>query len=165
MTISRPLCEGSERRICFVPLGQVDPDLVRDLVEYYRDEYELELAILTPSAIPADMINPHRKQIGCESLADYMGMLFSAQFEDPNVVLIGLTPLDLYAEDRDGASNRLRGLSAIARRCLHVPDALGTFLWKMSGCSRAPQMVTKYMTMFFGLSPSDDPESPCTAAF
>src|SRR3990172_12203386 len=30
-------CEGGERRVCFAPLGQVDPDLVRNLMGYYRD--------------------------------------------------------------------------------------------------------------------------------
>src|SRR3990170_6769594 len=90
--IAQASCEGSERRVCFVPLGRVNPGLVRNLVKYYWDEYGLEIGLLTPSAIPADMTNPDREQIDGESLADYMGTLFPADFDDPNVALIGLTP-------------------------------------------------------------------------
>lgn len=84
-----------------MPLGQVDPDLVRNLVQYYRDEYGLGIGVLTPSAVPAGMSNPDREQIDGASLATYLGTLFPADFDDPNVALIGLTPLDLYAEERD----------------------------------------------------------------
>lgn len=160
--IAQPSCEGSQRRICLVPLGQVDPDLVRSLVKYYRDEYGLEIGVLTPSAIPPDMIDSHRRQIGGESLADYMGALFPA---DPNVVLIGLTPLDLYSEDRDWRfelgcadwSAQPRGVVSTYRMhlgTLRLVDDERVF-------SRTRKLVTKYMgLMFYGLPTSHDPESP-----
>jgi predicted Zn-dependent protease len=165
IAIAHPSCEGRERRICFVPLGQVDPDLVSNLVKYYRDEYELEIGVLSPSAIPADMINPGRKQIGCESLADYMGTLFPADLADPNVVLIGLTPLDLYDEHRDWRfelgcadwSGPSRGAVSTYRMHLgtiRMVDDERVF-------SRTRKLVTKYVgLMYYDLSPSYDPTSP-----
>jgi len=158
-------CEGSERRVCFVPLGQVDSDLVRNLVKYYWDEYGLEIGLLTPSAIPADMTNLHRKQIDGESLADYMGTLFPADFDDPNVALIGLTPLDLYAKDRDwnfelGFANwAAQSRAVVSTYRMH----LGTFCMVDDErvFSRTRKLVTKYIgLMLYGLPLSDDPTSP-----
>jgi predicted Zn-dependent protease len=165
VAMARASCEGSERRVCFVPLGQVDPDLVRNLVKYYRDEYGLEVGLLTPSAIPADMTNPRREQIDGESLADYMGTLFPADFNDPNVVVIGLTPLDLYAEDRDWnfelgyADWSAQSRAVVSTYRMH----LGTFhmVDNERVFSRTRKLVTKYIgLMFYHLPLSDDPTSP-----
>jgi predicted Zn-dependent protease len=158
-------CAGSERRVCFVPLGQVDPDLIRNLVKYYRDEYGLDIGVLTPSAIPTDMTNAHRDQIDGESLANYLGTLFPADFNDPSVVLIGLTPLDLYAEGSDWRfelgfadwSAQSRGVVSTYR------THLGTFQMVDNErvLSRTRKMVTKYIgLMLYRLPLSDDPTSP-----
>jgi len=163
--IAQPSCEGSERRVYFVPLGQVDPDLVHNLVKYYRDEYGLEIGLLAPRAIPADMTNPRREQIDGESLANSLGTLFPADFNDPQVSLIGLTPLDLYAEDRDwrfqlGYANwSAQSRAVVSTYRMH----LGTFglVDDEHVFSRTRRLVTKYIGfMFYGLPPSDDPTSP-----
>jgi predicted Zn-dependent protease len=157
--------EGSARRVCFVPLGQVDPDLVRTLVAYYRDEYGLEIGVLTPSAIPAGMINPERKQIGAESLADFLGALFPADFNDPNVALIGLTPLDLYDEDSDWrfemgyATWGAQSHAVVSTYRMH----LGAFRLADDErvLTRTRKLVTKYVGfMHYGLAASEDPKSP-----
>ena len=158
-------CEGSGSRICFVPLGQVDPDLVRNLVDYYRDQYGLRIGVLSPSAVPAEIINRDREQIDCPSLADYLQKLFPADYEDPNVVLIGLTPLDLYDHGRQwnfemacwNWSDQARGVVSTYR--LH----LGTFRLVNDErvLSRSRKLVTKGIgLMFYHLSTSDDPTSP-----
>ncbi len=165
VSIAHPSCEGTERRVCFVPLGLVDPDLMRNLVDYYSDEQGLQIGLLSPSSIPAKMINPDREQIDGESLADSLGMLFPADFDDPNVVLIGLTPLDLYAADRDwnfqlghaqwGAQSR----AVVSTYRMH----LGTFrlVDDERVFTRTRKMVTKYLgLMLFGFALSDDPTSP-----
>lgn len=165
VAIAEPSCEGSERRICFVPLGQVDPDLVRNLMQYYRDEYGLEIGLLSPSSIPAAMIDPRREQIDGESLADSIGTLFPVDFYDPDVALIGLTPMDLYAEDRDwrfqlgyaqwGAQAR----AVVSTYRMH----LGTIglVDDERVFSRTRKLVTKYIGfMFYDLPPSNDPTSP-----
>lgn len=164
-SVAQASCEGSERRVCFVPLGQIDPELVRDLVEYYSDEYGLDIGLLTPSAIPADMIDPDREQIDGRSLADYMRALFPADFDDTDVALIGLTPLDLYAEDKDWRfefahanwSAQSRGVVSTYR--MHA----GTFRFVDNArvLSRTRKLVTKYIgLMIYHLPLSDDPTSP-----
>jgi predicted Zn-dependent protease len=162
---ARPSCEGSGRRVCFVPLGQVDPDLVRNLVSYYRDVYGLEIGVLTPSAIPAGTINPDREQIDGESLADFLGALFPADFYDPNVALIGLTPLDLYANDRDwrfqlgNAQWGTQSRAVVSTYRMH----LGAFglVDDERVFTRTRKLVTKYVGfMHYGLPASEDPTSP-----
>ena len=71
----------------------MDPDIVRNLADHYRYDYGMRTWVLTPSAVPEEMVSHERDQIDGASLAEYMGKLFPADFQDPNVVLIGLTPL------------------------------------------------------------------------
>ena len=163
--IAQTTCERSERRVCFVPLGQVDPELVRNLVQYYHEEYGLEIGVLTPSAIPTGMTNTDRKQIDGESLATYLGTLFPADFDDPNVALIGLTPLDLYAEDRDwrfqlGNANWSEQSRAVVSTYRMHLAAFG-LVDDERVFSRTQTLVTKYLgLMFYDLPLSDDPKSP-----
>lgn len=165
VTMAQASCQGSEGRVCFVPLGRVDPDLVRDLVKYYRDEYGLEIGLLTPSAIPADMTNSRREQIDGESLADYMGTLFPADVADPNVVLIGLTPLDLYAKDTDWrfelgyADWSAQSRAVVSTYRMHV--GMFHMVDNERVLSRTRKMVTKYIGLtLYRLPLSDDPSSP-----
>ena len=158
-------CEGVGLRICFVPLGQVDPDLVRNLADHYRYDYGMRTGVLTPSAVPEEMVSHERHQIDGASLADYMGKLFPADFEDPNVVLIGLTPLDLYAHDRDWnfelgwADWSGPGHGVVSTYRMH----LGRFFLVDDErvLSRTRKMVTKYVGLMYMRFPlSDDPTSP-----
>ena len=163
--IAQTSCAGHGRRVCFVPLGQVDPELVLNLVKYYRDEYGLEIGVLTPSAVPAGMTNPDREQIDGESLSEYGGRLFPADFANPNVALIGLTPLDLYAEDRNwyfqlgNATWAPQAHAVVSTYRMH----LGTFrlVDDEHVFSRTRKLVTKYLgLMFYDLPLSEDPTSP-----
>ncbi len=163
--IAQSSCAGHDRRVCFVPLGQVDPELVRNLVKYYSDEYGLDIGVLTPSAVPAGMTNPDREQIDGESLSEYVGSLFPADLANPNVALIGLTPLDLYAEDRNwyfqlgNATWYPQAHAVVSTYRMH----LGTFrlVDDERVFSRTRKMVTKYLgLMFYDLPLNDDPTSP-----
>jgi predicted Zn-dependent protease len=158
-------CAGAGERVCFVPLGKVDPDLVVNLVEYYEREYGLEIGVVTPAAVPASMVNVARGQIDGESLADYMRTLYPVDFEDPEVALIGLTPLDLYAEDRDWnfqlghADWGAQPHGVVSSYRMH----LGTFglVDAERVFTRTRKLVTKYLgLMFYDLPLSEDPKSP-----
>lgn len=162
---SQAACEGVGDRVCFVPLGQIDSDLVRNLVQYYRDQYGLEIGILTPSEAPWQFISPDRDQVESESLAGFMDTLFPEDFANPEVALIGLTPLDMYEWDRDwrfemgfaDSSEQPRGVVSTYR--LH----LGT--WGLTDDQRVEErtrkIVTKYVGLLhYGLPLSDDPTSP-----
>ena len=99
------------------------------------------------------------------AMADYLGTLFPVDFADPNVALIGLTPLDLYAEDRDWyfqlghADWSPQARAVVSTYRMH----LGT-LYLVDDervLSRTRKLVTKYLgLMFYDLPLSDDPTSP-----
>jgi len=163
--IAQSSCEGVGRRVCLVPLGQTDPDLVQELVDYYREVYGLDIGVLTPTAIPAEMLDPERRQIASESLADSLATSFPDDYYDPDVVLIGLTPLDLYTKGRDwrfafghaewGAESR----AVVSTYRMHV----GTFglVDHERVVERTRKMMTKYLgLMYYGLPLSDEPTSP-----
>ncbi|MCH8346407.1 MAG: hypothetical protein IIC87_05700, partial [Chloroflexi bacterium] len=61
-------CEGEGRRLCFLPLGRVSPDLVLYLAAYYEDQYGIQVSVLTPSDIPKELVDPLRGQIDAGTL-------------------------------------------------------------------------------------------------
>jgi predicted Zn-dependent protease len=159
-------CAGAERRVCLVPLGQVSTDLVEHLIDYYRDEYGLAITVLTPSAIPEDLIDPDRGQIDVQDLMDYMATLFPAASSDPNVVLIGITPVDMY--DRTSHYRFLFGArdTEVTPRAVVSTSRLNLKIFGISeGAkvlrSRTRKLITKNVGMlYYGLPVSDDPQSP-----
>ena len=97
-------CDGSEKRICIVPLGNVSDDLVRHLVDYYREEYDLKVRTLDNKSIPTERADPDRKQVGGIALLEYMGSLIPEAYADPDAILVGVTPVDMYLRTEIGAS-------------------------------------------------------------
>jgi predicted Zn-dependent protease len=159
-------CEGSGRRVCLVPLGQVSPELVQHLVDHYRSQYALEVSVLTPLEVPAEMAEPLREQIDAVALIDYMGGHFPEAFDDPEAVLIGLTPLDLY--DSTSHFRYLFGLKgdfsdpkAVVSTMRMTPVFYGEAADQELFLSRMRKLVSKYVgLLYYGLPPSDDPQSP-----
>jgi hypothetical protein len=163
---SRPSCEGVGNRVCFAPLGQIDPELVRGLVEYYGAEYGLEIGILTPSEAPWQFISPDRDQIEGLALTDYLETLFPQDIADPEVTLIGLTPLDMYtAANLDWRfalgsidwSERPRAVISTYRMHLGSRGLVDEARVE----ERTRKLVTKYIgRLHYGIFPSDNPTSP-----
>ena len=48
-------CGDSEARVCIAPLGWVSPELVRHLVDHYRDQYGLTVSVLTPECYSGEL--------------------------------------------------------------------------------------------------------------
>ena len=165
-SIARGSCDGSERRVCIVPLGKVSPALVEHLVDHYADEYGLRVTVLTPGAIPQDMVSPQRNQIDAPTLGEYMGTLFPDAYRDPNAVLIGLAPVDLYDEDSHfryvfGVKRTPTEPKAVVSTFRMNPESFGESRDDDLLFSRARKLVSKYIgLLYYGLPPSDDPESP-----
>jgi hypothetical protein len=94
-------CAGSGKRICLVPLGNVSGDLVGHLVDHYENEYDLKVRVLDNKSIPTALADPEREQVGGIALMEYMGRFFPEAYADPDAILIGITPVDMYFEERD----------------------------------------------------------------
>jgi len=164
--LTKESCEGREKRVCFVPLGQVSPELVENLVDYYHREYAyLTIQIVRPLTIPSEMVNADRQQVEASSLSDYMNSQFHY---DPDAVLIGLTPVDLYWSDKNwrytfgvreaGRWDDLFGVVSYARM---DPRVYGLRENEDLLYSRVRKLVSKYIgIMYYDLSDSSDPSSP-----
>jgi predicted Zn-dependent protease len=165
-SIAHDSCEGTDRRVCLVPLGQVSPSLVEHLIDHYRDQYGLTVAVLTPSAVPEEMANPLREQIDAGTLIDYMGSLFPDAYGDPNAVLVGVTPVDLYDKDIDwryvfGVRGPPTYPKAVISTFRMNPETYGGPPNDRLLFSRARKLLSKYVgLLFYGLPSSPDPRSP-----
>ena len=165
-SLSSTSCEGFERRVCLAPLGEVSPELVEHLVGYYEDEYGISITVLTPKPIPDGMANRERGQIDVQDLMDYMATLFPTAARDPDAILIGVTPVDMY--DRTSHYRFLFGArdtevtprAVVSTARLNV-KFFGIGEGKDVTFSRARKLFTKNIgLLYYGLSDSDDPDSP-----
>jgi predicted Zn-dependent protease len=158
-------CAGTERRVCIAPLGKVSRDLLDHLVEYYRDQFGLSVTVLKPASIPANLEDPKRQQVAADGLITYMGTLFPEAYRDPQAVLIGLTPVDVY----DGTSLRyvfgVKGspfdpkavVSSARMDPLFYSEPKDNDLF----FTRTRKLVSKYIgLLYYRLATSSDPTSP-----
>ncbi|MEX1255105.1 MAG: hypothetical protein WEE64_12275 [Dehalococcoidia bacterium] len=163
---AQPACDGSGRRACLVPLGQVPPELVKYLVAYYQEQYGLAVSVLTPLAVPADIADPLRDQVDAARLIDYMGSSFPDAYADPQAVLIGLTPLDLYNSNNHfryvfGTKGTYADPKAIVSILRMNPETYSQPADNDLLFSRSRKLLTKYVgLLYYGLPGSTDPRSP-----
>ena len=68
-------CEGTDRRICLVPFGDVSGDVIGQLVKHYEGEYDLQVQVLDKQSIPEELVDPERRQVGGIALMEHMGDL------------------------------------------------------------------------------------------
>jgi predicted Zn-dependent protease len=160
-------CAGEGRRVCLVPFGQVDADLVRRLLEYYRDQYGLTVTVLRPTEVPPDMVDWLRGQVDASTLIDHMVVLFPDAYLDSQAMHIGLTALDVY----HGEDTHLRYVFGVKRTAANPQAVISTFRMNPETyglppddellLSRTPKMLTKYIgLLYYELPTSSDPESP-----
>ena len=164
--IATDSCEGDDRRVCIVPLGQVSPALVTHLVDYYRDEYGLTITVLTPSAIPREFVDFEREQVDTGRLDILVADLFREDFEDSNAVLIALTNVDVYIADKDwryafGSRGDAADPKAVISSARMDPRIYGASEDNELFFERVRKLFTKYIgLLYYDLPPSDDPKSP-----
>lgn len=155
-------CDGSGKRVCLVPLGYVPKDLVEHLVDYYAAEYGLELHVL-PTVSLARMEWSRPGQMEAEALENLYTSAYFRSYNDGNVVLIGLTSLDIYTAERPEwkwffgyTGDRHAVISAFrmdpVNWGLRVNDELRN--------KRVRTLMNKYIAMeYYGLPLNDNPRS------
>jgi archaemetzincin len=164
--VSKESCEGEGRRVCLAPMGQIDPELVRQLVEYYSAQLGLEVTVLTPLAVPAEAADSKRQQVDADSLITYFGTNFRSDYYDPEAVLIGVTPLDLYDSKSHfryvfGVKGDYGSPRAVVSTFRMNPEFYGEQPDSEVTLTRFRKLLTKYIGMlYYGVPVSDDPASP-----
>lgn len=165
-SLGRDSCDGSSKRICLVPLGQISSTLIQRLADYYRNQYGLTVAVLAPRAVPAELANPLREQVDATALIDYMRKLSGDAASDPQAVLVGLTPVDLYDE-----TSHFRYVFGFKETPADPKAVISTFRMNAETYgepsndellfSRARKLLSKYIgLLFYDLPSSSDPTSP-----
>lgn len=163
--IAQDSCAGDGKRVCLVPLGQVSPELMQHLVDHYRDQYGLTVTVLRPLGIPKYVVDSDRRQVGGSALINSMLGAFPDELADPNVVLIGLTPLDLYFEQKDWRfAFGVRGMPADPKSVISTfrmnPETFGEERDDGVLFSRARKMVSRHIgLLYYGLPENSDSES------
>lgn len=160
-----PDCSGTGRRVCLVPLGTVDPEIVDGIVTDVQTEYGLTVTVLTPLSVPAEMADPLREQVDGGALIEYMVEQVGGSVRDPDVVLIGLSPLDIY--DKTGTLRYVFGMKGDASDPLGVistfrmdPQTYGEAPDRQVTLDRTRKMFTKYLgVLYYDIPPSEDPQS------
>jgi predicted Zn-dependent protease len=157
-------CEGTRKRVCLVPFGNVSGDLVEQLVDHYQSEYDLEVQALDKESIPQDAVDAERDQVGAVALIEHMENLFPEEYADPDAIVIGLTPVDMYTEVEDWrfafwTSNIGINKSAVSSFRMD-PETFGLDTDDDLLFTRVRKVITHIIgSLYFDLPDSSDPQS------
>lgn len=152
-----------KRKVFLLP-ASLDP---RDSVEwapaYYRAKFGIEVEVLSPIAMPAEMVNPGRQQVDSERFIQYARDRYEEIVSDPSNILIGVTSRDIFIRSytwRYAINWRQDGRFAITSSARVRPRP---FLdrWNPEwAASRFRKMLTKNIALlYFDLPMSDDQTS------
>lgn len=159
-------CEGQGRRVCLLALGQVDAGLMRSLVDYYRDRYGLPISVIQPTFVPADMVDHQRGQLRAWELMDYSRIRGAQSFFGPEIVLIGITPVDIFNEYSHyswvfGVKTAPEEPLAVISTFRMQPEIYGDPPDDELFQTRVRKMVSRYIgVLYYELPESPDPQSP-----
>jgi len=165
-SVASASCDGVGRRFCLAPLGFVNASIMTQLVAHYREQYGLSVTVLTPGSVPGDLAPQRNGQFDAISLIEYMGSAFPDAYLDPEAVLIGVTPLDIYDQRSDfrfvfgvkGTAGDPKGVMSTFRM---NPETFGKDADLDVLLVRARKFLSRYIgLLYYGLAQSPDPTSP-----
>jgi len=152
------------RKIYFIAIGDFPGEQVQQLVQHYREKFNLDIQTLTAIPIDSSAIDPKRQQLVAERLITSVRAAFPKLANDPTVILIGFTSTDMYPLSMNWsfalgwrvASTRTAVVST-ARMDLHYPGELSGSAFPET---RLQKIVTKDIgILYYGLPQSNDPRS------
>jgi predicted Zn-dependent protease len=163
-------CDWFELHICIVPLGDVPRDLVDHLVAYYEAEYGLRISVLRPVTLPAGMDSERPGQVEADQLREFFFTEYFVYDQSEEAILIGLTAIDIYTEERPewrwffggtyGFAGQDRPRQAIISSYRMDPVSWGEPADDEVRNQRVRTMMNKYVAMtYYGLQLNDDPRS------
>ena len=163
-------CDSYELHICIVPLGEVPRDLVDHLVAYYETEYGLRISVLRPISLPAGMDSKRPGQVEANKLREFFFREYFAYDQNEETILIGLTAIDIYTEDRPewrwffggtyGFAGQDRPRQAIVSAYRMDPVSWGEPADDEVRNRRVRTMMNKYIALtYYGLELNDDRRS------
>jgi predicted Zn-dependent protease len=138
---------------------------VRKLVNDWG-ERGLTVTVLTPAAVPGNVVAADRGQVDAPTLIRYMGILFPDAYRDQDAVLIGLTPVDLYDKESDyryvfGMKGTVTDPKAVISTFRMDPATYGDSCNDELLFARSGKLLTRYIgLLYYGLPLSSNRRSP-----
>ena len=157
-----PQIEGS--KIYFVPIADFPAKQIQPLVQYYREQYNLEIAVL--GSIPVDPAtrDESRGQLMAENLVASVRRDVPEYATDPKAILIGFTSEDIYPTSQHWrfafgwrTANARAAVVSTARMSLpYTGESLGVNVPE----TRLRKIVTKDIgILYYGLPQSQNRKS------
>lgn len=87
-------CQGTEARLCLVPLGRVRPDVVDAIIKFHKDTVGLDVLVLPSIPIRAEMVHRESSQVSAEDLMDMIELKYGATNRSAST-FIGITAIDV----------------------------------------------------------------------
>jgi hypothetical protein len=156
-------CDGETRRVCLFLVGDVPTDLVDHLVAYYQDEYDLTLHVLPLVTLEPGFAGGRQRQLQASFVKDRYTVAYPKYSLDRNVLLIGLTPIDIYTADRPEWKwffGQLASRHAVISVFRMDPVNWGERRDDNLRNKRVRTLMNKYIAMgYYGLPLNDNPRS------
>jgi hypothetical protein len=89
-----PKTEGSN--IYFVPIGNFPSERLEPLIQYYRQKYNLEIAVVNSIPVDPATRDDSRRQLMAERLVARVRNAVPEHTYNPKEILIGFTSEDIY---------------------------------------------------------------------
>ena len=158
-----PACARQKPQVYFVSLGNVPPETIEELTEYYKDRFQIEIKTLPAIPLDRTLVTTHRKQIAAEVLIALMRQKHPSVVNDLNTIVIGLTPADIYISsyDWDYAFNlRQENRLAVVSMARMNPVNFGQPANEVLLNTRLRKIVTKNIGVLYFRKPlNSDPNS------
>jgi len=156
--------KAENRKIYFVPIGNFPDEQLPPLVEYYRNKYNLEIAVASGISVDPATRDASRRQLMAEKLAASIRRSVSEPANDPNAILIGFTVEDIYPTSKDWqfafgwrVGETRSAVVSTARLSL---DDIAQPMTPETPATRLRKIVTKDIgILYYGLPQSQSPKS------
>jgi predicted Zn-dependent protease len=161
-------CDGPGRRVCIVPVGRVSADLLFAVVERVKGLVPDAPIAIAPAVVASGM-ELSREQMSDTAILGNVQKVYNRMFQDPNVVLIAITPIDMYS----AADPQNHFVFGVRRGPFEDGGGLGVMsYWRMDDANygkipdaelleeRLSKLVLKYvLTLHLKLPDTSDPTS------
>jgi len=149
--------------VLFVPLGEVPPDLLQDLVAYYKGKHGLVVGIAPAVAVEEGAVDRRLNQVVAEELVGLIERDIPHQARGVNNVLIGITAYDMRIRAIPSwrfAFAYRQGHRAVVSMARMDPVNLGEAEDDALLRTRLRKMVSKQIgLLYFGMPESSDRRS------
>lgn len=158
-----PACARRKPQIYFLSLGDVSPQVIKHLTEHYKTRFGVSIKTLPAIQLDQTLVSTDRKQIAAEVLIVLMREKYPSVVNDPNTIVIGVTPADIYIRkyDWDFAFNlRQENRLAVVSMARMDPVNFGQPANEVLLNTRLRKMVTKNIgVLYFRKSLNSNPRS------